>query len=182
MAVVLAEPADPQRGPRTQYWVFTITNLEGPPADELPEDPELYRNFRLAQDTIDELELYRYQPEVGAGEGDLLNGLLHIQGMCKTRRKGLRYTQLNAIFHLQPYQVHWEPARDFAAAWDYVGKEETRLVGGTVHQGGLPHLLAEVRVLLLMIQTREELIRCNQVYVRANRTMPLIWLFCKAHE
>jgi hypothetical protein len=156
MAVVPAEPAGPQRGPRTQYWVFTITNLEGPPTDELPEDPDLYRNFRLAEDTIEELELYRYQPEVGAGDGDLLNGLLHIQGMCKTRRKGLRYTQLNAIFHLQPYQVHWEPARDFAAAWDYVGKEETRLIGGICHCGGSENGVSEAAGILEELMRRQE--------------------------
>lgn len=121
---------NPARGQRTQYWCFTITNLEGPPELDLPEDPDLYRNFRLAPSTLEELEIYRYQPEVGAGQEDQMDGLLHIQGFCKTNRKGLRYRQLNAIFNLQPYQVHWEPARNFAAAWDYCGKEDTRLVGG----------------------------------------------------
>lgn len=126
----------PQRGARTQYWCFTITNLEGPPQDDLPENPQLYLDFRLAPDTIEELDLYRYQPEVGAGDGDQMDGLLHIQGFCKTKRQGLRYTQLSNIFHLEPYQIHWEPARNFAAAWDYCGKEDTRLEGGKPIDGG----------------------------------------------
>jgi len=123
----------PQRGARTQYWCFTFTNLEGPPEEDLPEDPDLYRNFRLQPGTLNELELWKYQPEVGAGQEDQMDGLLHIQGFCKTKRKGLRYAQLNRIFGMQSYQVHWEPARNFAAAWDYCGKPDTRLEGGMVH-------------------------------------------------
>lgn len=124
---------NPQRGQRTQYWCFTFTNLEGPPEEDLPEDPELYRSFRLHPDTLEELEIWKYQPEVGAGDGDQMDGLLHIQGFCKTKRKGLRYRQLTAIFKMQSYQVHWEPARNFAAAWDYCGKEDTRLIGGVAN-------------------------------------------------
>jgi hypothetical protein len=122
---------NPQRGQRTQYWCFTFTNLEGPPDLDLPEDPELYRAFRLQPATLEELELWKYQPEVGSGDEDQMDGLLHIQGFVKTKRKGLRYAQLTRMFGLESYQVHWEPARNFAAAWDYCGKEDTRLVGGT---------------------------------------------------
>lgn len=125
--------AAPQRGARTQYWIGTITNLEGPPEEDLPEDADLYRRWRIPEDALEALEIYRYQAEVGGGEDDPNDGLLHIQIFLKTTAKGMRYSQLNNLLGLEPYQTHWEPARDFAAAHDYCGKENTRLIGGVPH-------------------------------------------------
>lgn len=129
--------AEPIRGARTQYWCCTISNLEGPPDEDLPEDPQRYIDWRIPPRVCDEeLDLWRYQAEVGAGEEDQMDGLLHIQLFCKTRRQGLRYAQLTAMFGLEPYQVHWEPARNFAGSWDYCGKEDTRLIGAETHEHG----------------------------------------------
>ena len=101
----------------------------------------MYRNWRIPEAALEELDVYRYQPEVGAGEEDPNDGLLHIQIYFKTKRQGLRYTQLNALFGLEPYQAHWEPARQFAAAYDYCGKEDTRLEGGEAHDPGFDRSL-----------------------------------------
>ncbi len=128
-----------QRNTRTQFWCFTFTNLGGRVADKSLEDEEIYRRYRIPPETLEQLELWRYQPERGANEEEPeVAGRLHIQGFIKTKRKGLRYNQLTQMFGLEGYQVHWEAARAFSSSWDYCGKENTRLPGGRNLSGGSP--------------------------------------------
>lgn len=71
----------------------------------------------------------KYQAERGRPNERRMAGLLHIQLVLKAARPHIRYAQLNQILGLQEGQFWWKVCRSPPHAWDYCGKEDSRLDG-----------------------------------------------------
>jgi hypothetical protein len=131
-------PQQAHVGPQSKQWNVTITNLEGRPGPAQLRNPELYRQWRIPGGAQARFEAYRYQPELGSSTADVpdpQDGLLHVQCYFKLKKR-IRSQALRTLLGLEPYQYHSDPTRNPPAAWDYCGKEDTRLQGGVVQEHG----------------------------------------------
>lgn len=108
-------------GPQSKYWFITVTNLEGAPNPNWPQDPDgrrrrplaerreqLYRDWRIPQRALARMEAARLTAEMGANNPeDPQAGLLHLH-LCIKMKTKIRSQPLRQLLGLEPYQYHSE--------------------------------------------------------------------------